>query len=264
MSSLPVWIAGFGFFQNIKFVHETFQTRSDPILFEDFLRSLPRLPELAPRAPAGVRGAGRDWWAELREEFPWLTEDDFPDGVPARGHGRGHGDHGHDPPRPPERHVVGPDITEEVALDVKARLDARRKAWGHDFTDSWFYVRILGGNWTFVHTRSDANAVSMYARECVKPWCTRYKMPKQKGFHHLKFTEDGANILAVAWARRCDFFLRLWVEAGSDPNFLYDDDMKQSYVPSEEFLDYACALDVRTNQFDAVMELNHAFPTNPA
>ena len=117
--------------RQITFVAEAFVSWQEPILFEDFLFTLAPLAPPAPPARGGGdhRRLSRDWWARLLEEFPWLTEDDIPREV----HGPGHaGGHGHDA-REPVRRALDPDRDEAVAVDVKARLLARRKEWGRDF-----------------------------------------------------------------------------------------------------------------------------------
>ena len=131
------------------------------------------------------------------------------------------------------------------------------------FSDAWFYVRILGGEWTNAHYHSDANAASMFAREPVKSFCTKYKMPKQKGFCSV-----GTPKLVRTFSQQSGHtglaFFELFVENCSEPGFRYSAEQFDSYVPSEEFLDWAIELDVESSCFAAVMELNRfAKPTNP-
>ena len=64
--------------------------------------------------------------------------------------------------------VLDPATDEERAAEVRARLLAVRAEWELDWTDSWFYVRLLGGKWTAEFKKTEADAACMFARSGAK------------------------------------------------------------------------------------------------
>jgi len=250
----------------LQFQGKTLRTRREPEALDEYLHGFPPPARRAGVGEPGTRGARLtpDTIARLREEFPWLTDEDLGlehghhHGSSSGGGGHGGGAGVHDGPR-----VLPKDLDEEHARQVRERLMARRELWARDFSDMYFYVRILGGVWTEHFGHDDANNHSAFARACVIPWTRLYKWPKQRGFHIATYGEEGANMLAREWCNKGHFYYTMWRDRGSDKDYRYTDEDIAAYVPPAEFLDWACELAVDTRAFDMVLEVTHAKPENP-
>ena len=248
-------------YEDVKFTGTRFDTKQKPVLIEDFIMRYP-----APRRPLPSTGGrsrpsiSKDWFRLLQEEFPWLTEDDFPDEAPG-GPAARDGAARENPARP--MRMSERDLDENMAIDIRRRLLERRAAWERDFSDMFFFVRIQGGGWTQRFKGSVVDCATMFARSASKDFCDIYALPKQKGFMYSRYTEEGANMLAWEWARRCSFFFELWRDSGADYAYQFSDEELDSYTSDEEFLDWALTLADDTWCFEAVRDLLHALPTNP-
>ncbi len=166
---------------HLMFVGETFQSRSGPVLYEDVILGLPaQRQQQAPQEPRARAPIPPELRAGLLEESPWLTADDFAQEHSPAGGGDG-GAGGGEAPRAPMR--MDPKTDEERAAEVRARILAVREEWELDWTDMWFYVRLLGGGWTDEFKKTAADAAYMFAREGAKSWCRKYCFPKQKSMY---------------------------------------------------------------------------------
>ena len=245
----------------VTFIGDEFQCPHQPIGFLDYVLRYPPLPPVVP-ASTPTRGLhiSRDWFAKLQEEFPWLTQEDFPAATGHKSDRRGATPS--DPPEPRGR-ALTPHTDEEVALEVRRRLLDRRKVWAEECSDIWFYVTVRGGGWTYQFKGVVADVVSMYARNCAKDWCDVYGLPKQKGFTIARYTEEGAHRLSWAWVRKLNFFFEMWQDNGSHPGYVYSAEQLEAYVADAAFLDWTDELDDGSYCYLAVAELINAVPRNP-
>ena len=125
---------------------------------------------------------------------------------------------------------VGAAIGEDNAgdqdpVDVEAAVDellAIRSEWDYDLgvAEEFFFIRILGGPWTMANRGVAADAAGGFARPGVgKDWCKSFAFPAQASFAFNRYGREGANQLAREYCRRGHFFLRLWLQSGTDFQF---------------------------------------------
>jgi hypothetical protein len=247
---------------HLKFVGETLQTCMDPVLLEDKILCLPaQRHEQASREPRGRPPLPPDLRALLLEEFPWLTSDDFAqESNPVGGGGGDGGAGGGAAPRAPMR--LDPKTDEDRAAEVRARLLAVREEWELDWTDMWFYVRLLGGGWTDEFKKTAADAACMFAREGAKSWCLKFRFPKQKALYFSVYGIETSNMVTREWARRGEFYFLMWYEEDMPAIFVYSDAMIESYVPTLEWCEWATRQDVDSDEWALIEQVQNAAPTN--
>ena len=248
---------------HLKFVGETLQSYIDPVLLEDVLLGLPaqRHEEAPPKGPRARPPLTPDLRAQLLEESPWLTTDDFAqESRPAGGGGGDGGAGGGEAPRAPMR--MDPKTDEERAAEVRARLLAVREEWELDWTDMWLYVRLLGGGWTDEFKKTAADAACMFAREGAKSWCLKFRFPKQKALYFSVYGIETSNLVTREWARRGEFYFLMWYEEDMPAIFVYSDAMIESYVPTLEWCEWANRQDVDSDEWALIEQVQNAAPTN--
>ena len=103
----------------------------------------------------------------------------------------------------------------------------------------------------------------MFSRAWAKPWCKRFRWPKQRGFNLVEYGERVANVLAREWAFRGDYFYWLWDVAGRDASFRYTAEHIEAYIPDEEFLEWERDVAVADELYDLILEVQRMAPTNP-
>ena len=69
------------------------------------------------------------------------------------------------------------------------------------------------------------------------------------------YGQDNSVQLAKAWARKANWLCQVWADAGSSHDFAYSQEQIDAYTESDEFLDWALAMDVESPAFDRIMEL---------
>ena len=241
----------------------TVEVRREPQLLEDFLRSLPPAPELPSESGKGGGGAGsRGVLERLREEYPWLTDED----LGAVLHGRRTANHGSSTEHGGKAEPKKREITdEEFAKEVQKELDAKRDEWTSDLPDENFYVHIAGGGWTKEVKGVVTDQAICFARAHVAQFCGAYKWPRQRGFMFNKFLgEENAIKLAEGWQERGHHFYALWkAESGGDLKFQFSDEQLDSFEHPVAWLDWALSIFEHGVVFRSVQELVHAKPTNP-
>ena len=247
---------------HLMFVGETLQSRSDPVLLEDVILGLPaQRQQQAPREPRARPPIPPEHRAQLLEEFPWLTADDFAqEHGPAGGGGGDGGAGGGEAPGAPMR--LDPKTDEERAAEVRARLLAVRAEWELDWTDSWFYVKLLGGKWTAEFKRTEADAACMLARQGAKYWCTRYKFVKQKSLYFSRYGIESCNMVTREWAHRGEYYFLLWYEDGEADDFVYSAELLESYVPTMEWVEWATRQEIDSDVWSCISEVESARPIN--
>ncbi len=157
---------------------------------------------------------------------------------------------------------MDPKTDEERAAEVRARLLAVREEWELDWTDMWFYVRLLGGGWTDEFKKTEADAACMLAREGAKSWCRKYCFPKQKALYFSVYGIETCNIVTREWARRGEFYFNMWYDEDKPAIFVYSDAMIESYVPSMEWCEWATRQDVDSTEWGLIEQVQIAAPTN--
>jgi len=252
-----VWV-----YHDLAFEGNVLATRQEPKLFEDYLMGIPRPPRRLGQEQRDTGIIDPTVLDLLREEFPWLTDEDL--GIGSGRHGA-HGHGGHTGERPAVPRELTKAATAAEAAEIRARLLREREEWASGYVNTFFYVRILGGLWTHQHCKGrDSNAVTQFPREFVKRWCTTYKWPKQKGFYYTWHGgEENCHALAREWCRRGTFFYTIWMERGEDYGYPYSEEELKSCPEDGEFIDWACTINVDTPAFDAILEVRHAVPMNP-
>ena len=206
--------------------------------------------------------------ARLREEFPWLTDEDI---KIAEAHGRRVGDgsasgSGEAAGAREERGApvvrrLDPDAeVEEAHADCMRRLEEFRDAWAdeHDVEDSHFYLFFPGGFWTETFLGKVSDCAMAKARGHTHRFCLLFSWPKVKSFTFGAHGEAAAVQLAKEWCRKGHFFFSVWMgsdcaeEFASDSDFEYEEDL--------DFLNFACGVDVDSPTFEAIMLLRHKRP----
>ncbi len=177
---------------DLRFEDDIVTTRSSPVEFDVFTA---RFPRAAARARVPGQGGQRrtdfkmDARAELLNEFPWLTEEDFnriSGGRRDCGRRRDlpndeneESGSGSDGPGPGFEGVDLLAVHDEV-IDVAEEVRAIREEFHFDAVEMAFYTRVLAGRWTMAHRHVAADAIAGYARgELAKQWCRTYKVPMQ-------------------------------------------------------------------------------------
>ena len=243
------------------------ESRREPILFENYLMQLPPPPGPAPRAGAAApRAAGvhlpKGFAAQLREIYPWLTDEDFtealrPNTVAASA---GESDEGDKPDGLGK--VLDADRDEDAALAVMAVLEAKREEWADDTPDEHFYVTIDGGAWTEEFVGVVADQATCRGRKHTAAWCRTYGWFRaQKGFTFNLYGEEASACLAHEWQAKSHHFFSIWRVAGSSYDFKYYEADLASFVPSDIFLDLADEQDdVEGGIFRRIHELIEKHP----
>ena len=261
---------------DLRFEDDITTTRSLPVAFDVFTARFPRAAAARARGP-GQGGQRRtdskmSVRAELLNEFPWLTEEDF-------NRIRGRRDVGRRGDLPDDEHegsgsgsdgpgsgVEGEDVLafHDEVIDVADEVRAIREEFHFDAVDMAFYTRVLAGRWTMAHRHVPADAIAGYARgELVKQWCRTYKVPAQKSFAFSVYGNEAAIKFAIEYCRRANHFYQIWSENFIDDDFFkFTDVQLASYFEELEFLDFAIGLDNDSDAFARVIELRNMRPTN--
>ena len=178
-------------------------------------------------------------------------------------------DTAHDPTAFPSRGGLAParpalpaDHPEDLAAEVRKRLAEERDELLDDQSDNHFYVQLRGG----VHTEYVHgvvwNEATCFARAHARPWCLRYRWPRQKGFSKSLYGEEGAVQLAHEWARRADHYYRLWWDNGCDLSYKFSEGDCESYRQSLEWVTFASSEDIESSSFTEIVAVNRFQPTS--
>ena len=74
--------------------------------------------------------------------------------------------------------------------------------------------------------------------ELARMWCERFNWRTSATFSMELYTEEGATILAHEWCKRSSYFMRLWLVAGANDDFVYDQAMVDAYVEGPAFIEF--------------------------
>ena len=187
----------------------------------------------------------------LREEFPWLRDEDFDLRAAAIQAPRRPV---FEPPDPADR-AVSPrgssgDEADDAELDVDVR-DIMEQIHGEpgvpvmrerdDSFGTHWYVRSRGSDETNgLLSLLEGESYGAYARSHCRQFVLLYKAPPTKTFNQAKHGTEGSFFLAREWARMLEHFFRIWCAAGS-PEFLDLSGDAHLYQESGEFADWAAS-----------------------
>ena len=224
------------------------------------MQAFPRKKDIAKPRPvdrrSGMAKAVRD---QLLEEFPWLTEADV--GVALAGRASRSttvGDEEADRKRPAK--VLDAEEVEDIVLQTSKELAAQRLELSHGDDDTHFYTRVPGGNWTKQFLKTAANGSMVCGRSHTAKFCKLNSWPFQKTYFFSAWTQEGANHLARLWARMGNHFFQIWADAGEKYDFVFIPAHAESIEENQEFLDWACSLDVASEVFAEVMRVRSLRP----
>ena len=176
--------------------------------------------------------------ADLKLEFPWLSENEIESMVRETGTTHSEGSAGkHDGPRAPT--VLAAEIPEDVAAEVATALaDIRAELEFQEEDDMYFTTRVLGGRWTMANRGVPADAIGSFSRGApTEVWCRSCRWPRQRTFHFSKYSHEGARQLADEVCRRGNYFMNCWVKAGSPDVFCFKE-VIGAYPENFEFIDW--------------------------
>lgn len=229
-----------------------------PVAFEDFA---PPTPARVPRARGsggtrGPRALPSGVLERLREEFPWLTDEDVraaADRVPRA-------ETNDEAPARSEQRLSPEDLEDQAYAQVMDLLEEKREqwAWDDEVVNENFYTQVSGGAWTNRFKQTPADSVRALGRAHTKFWCTRFGWSRTKVFHFSAHGELACNVLAREWCRKADFFFRRWCDSVGSETFA--DRAAHAYCESEEFLDWAVQVSIESPTWAKISELRAAFP----
>ena len=210
---------------------------------------------------------------DIFKEHPWLSKDDLPGGGKSKPRRRAE--------RRDKRCVSDTASSESSASDQEEEgqpvlvddavngeevgnpmeeLAIIRDELRWEEEDPYFYVRVMGGRWTMKNRGVVANSVGGFARSEVLPWCDLYNFPKQCSHAFMRFGgREVATKLTHEYCRRGNFFYKFYVDALGD-EYEYTSDIINSYVESEEWLDFVCGLDIHSHAFGAAALIRTVAP----
>ena len=209
-----------------------------PVPFEEFVAPLGRVSDVkdSKKKEKKLR-LPQDVIQRLREDFPWLRDEDLKD-LCHRQRDRKPGGkisvaaemkHGPGEANSSESDAVDEDEVKKDLSELKAMAkDASTENDG-------FYVRPLGGTWTKKHCHVSGNAVGGFAKGGMPKddFCSESGWPKQMAFYFKKYGVFEAFALAREFCRRSNLFYALWASGGDA--FKFTDEHCARYLPSGEF-----------------------------
>ena len=154
----------------------------------------------------------------------------------------------------------GDPMEEDEGLAAEELAGLRDEYEWNDHAALYFYSRLLGGRWTLEHAGEAADGACGFARSGPpKTWCGKYGWATSRKFLFSRYGKEGATTLAREWARRAEYFYRLYLASG-DVGFKYSQEHVDRYVDSPVFLDYLIGLDVEHPAFDVGTALRKLAP----
>lgn len=228
--------------------------RAEPVAFDEFCKAIAPPPEKQRAATSSRRTRATvlvGLLEKLREEFPWLTEEDvrqakekvankLSDSAESGGH---------------PGQIVGEADYEEQAYDkVMAALEEKRQEWAFEDDDATtnFYVLQAGGVWMRKFKGVESDAAHAKGRAHTHAFCKRFSWPRLKVFTFRSYGERACNLMAREWCRKGHFLFEAWVQSVGAETFLDREAEALAFTESEEFLDWAV--------WSKITELREAWP----
>jgi hypothetical protein len=174
---------------------------------------------------------------ELLKMYPWLEKYDSQN---SPGH--------HEPPcgasSGPELPLETPELDEELVLKTWALLEERRREWAEEdnvhTTD--FETFIRGGTWVQTHAGTAFDCI--IGRPCSEPareWIQIHFQTKTAAFAYKRYGEEAANMLALGWCHRMQYFFNLYADSHSRP-FRYEKAELDAYEPEPAYAEWLAKL----------------------
>ena len=121
-----------------------------------------------------------------------------------------------------------------VSMDLEA-IRAEVAASNTGGADSFFKLRVLGGEWSVKQGKTLTTDFGSYAKDkSVEKWCDMTRFPERKSFAVRRYGLSNARRLAEEVMRRGDYFLGGWVDAGSPVPFDFMD-LAEGYKMSDVY-----------------------------
>ena len=135
------------------------------------------------------------------------------------------------------------ELPQDVIADVAAQLQALRDDIAVP-VESYFKVRVLGGDWSITLFRKVAKDIGAYpkSKDAVS-WCQAVGWPPGgsktgvRSFSVSMYGLEGARHLAEEMCRRGDHYIRCWVTAGSPTPYDFAQ-VKVGYVSTREYMQW--------------------------
>lgn len=251
---------------NVIWSDEGIRTPHAPVPFEQFVASCARRPR-PPAVPKARTRHTKDLddlvKNKLLDEYPWMKGKDIEKAMhveekvakePAEDVEVDGDDH-----ELCEEEVL--QKVEDAFAHVAAEVADLRDRYEVDpAEDTEFYVKFLSGKWTLDNIGVAADRSGSFARTHVFNWCEKFHWPKMKTFSFNLYGRDNAVQLSKGWARRSSFLCHLWIEAGTPQEFEYTLDSMRGFHEPLEWLDWSLELDVMSDAFGRVKDLQDAVP----
>ena len=134
-------------------------------------------------------------------------------------------------------------LPRDVLADVATELEALRND-SVDSVDSYFRVRVLGGEWSVTLFRTVAKDIGAYPKnKDAVSWCQAVGWPPggarngMRSFAVSFYGLDWAKHLAEEMCRLGDYYIRCWVAAGSPTPYDFVP-VKAGYVSTREYIQW--------------------------
>ena len=104
-----------------------------------------------------------------------------------------------------------------------------------------FICKPLGGYWTAEHVGEswDRYAVTPRANPPTR-WCKLYHWPEFKSWRKTTYGgPENVRMLAQGWAKKANFFFRLWLSDHCHPDFEYNQAVVSMWEEPAEWIDWA-------------------------
>ena len=234
-------------FSQMPFQQSHVHTYGWPVLFSVFTR-FQRPPVAVPsRQPASHRRSrgpiDEETLRLLQLEFPWMTLEQLQELLSSKatvsvGVGRGGASTSSGSGQP-----VPLELPQDVIADVATQLQALRNDIAVP-VESYFRVRVLGGEWSITLFRKVAKDIGAYPKnKDAVSWCQAVGWPPGgsktgvRSFSVSMYGLEGSRHLAEEMCRRGDHYLRSWVDAGSPTPYDFAP-VKVGYVSTREYIQW--------------------------
>ena len=225
------------------FMRSSVHSYSNAVPFSVFRRSH-RPPTSASRMQPSTLARSRGPIDEevlrlLQLEFPWLTLEEIRNMLRTRVDVGGGGGGGGGGGASGSAHEEPVELPQDVLAAVSTQLDAmREEVAGIMPAESYFVVKVLGGEWSIKLKRKAASDVSSYPKnKFVQDWCAAVAWPPSKSYAVTKYGHGNAVKLASEVCRRGDYFVREFV-ARDCPNGFDFAAIASGYASTPEYVEW--------------------------
>jgi hypothetical protein len=231
-----------------------FCSHFDPIPLDEFCASLPRATEKK-RASSNQQTQKDRMDPELLRMYPWLEKYESQNSP-------GHHDRPFGASGPELPTVETPELDEELVRKTWELLEQRRREWAEEdnvhTTD--FETFIRGGKWVQTHAGTAYDCI--IGRPCSEPareWVQMYFQNKTAAFAYKRYGEEAANMLALGWCHRMQYFFNLYADSQSRP-FRYQKAELDAYEPEPAYAEWLAKLPAGSPAHKRHAEIMISFP----